>query len=240
MTFNNPDPTYGAQADRVAALYDKATDVRDKYRRGETDARHVHLNAVASAAAGAICVLRLLHWAKSEGGEAQFIAAIRLPTPELINMAAEDMLRMARLSLLVDSQFQIEALFTNITKATGAPPARNGFFVAARAALQAAGVSDQGQKLAILMVPAHIRNCLHSNGVHHAHPGANTALVVDGVDFNFEDGKRVVCASWFHIVTSLSASLEIVDEILASPAVSRLGVIPDDFTDQRAIAQAGP
>jgi hypothetical protein len=102
--FENPDPTFAHQADRVHGLYQLVADVRDKHTSDETDARRVNLNNIMMAANAATATLRLLSWAK-QGGETTLIQALGLSKAEYINFIAEDLLRSTRLFLLLESQF---------------------------------------------------------------------------------------------------------------------------------------
>lgn len=234
MNFVNPDATFAQQADRVYGLYQQVADIRDKHGAGDTDARRVNLNNVMMAANAATSTLRLMAWAK-QGGDVVLIQALGLAKPEYINPVAEDLLRSSRLFLLTESQFQIETLFRNILLALAKPAGKQGFYNVAKDVLAAAGVADPATKLRILNVPALMRNSMHANGIHYGWKGSDTIEVIKGVEFRFEHGKRVQCGSWYHIVTALSASFEVVYEILGSAAVSALGVIPDAYAKQAAL-----
>ena len=233
--FANPDSTFGEQADRVLRLYQQATDIRDKHSAADSDTRRVSLNNVAMAANAATTTLRLMDWAK-RGGDGVLIQALGLAKPEYINPVAEDLLRSSRLFLLVESQFQIETAFRNVLLALGKPATKQGFYNVAEAVLQATALPDPGTRLRILNVPALLRNSMHSNGIHHGWKGADTIESIKGVEFRFEHGKRVQCGSWHHIVTALSASLEIVDEVFGSSTVKQISAIPDAYAEQKAIA----
>lgn len=233
MTFENPDPTFAHQADRVHVFYQHVADIRDRHSSEETDARHVNLNNVMMAANAATAMLRLMAWAK-EGGESAMIQALGLAKPEYINFVAEDLLRSARLFLLLESQFQIEALFRNILVALGQPSARQGFYNVAADVLRAGGLPDVEGKVRILNVGALLRNCMHSNGIHHGYKGGNTVETINGAEFRFEHGKRVQCGSWFHIITALTSSFNVVDEVLISAPVKGLAAVPDSYTEQVA------
>jgi hypothetical protein len=233
MSFINPDATFNDQANRVMVLYQRLGDVREEYVALETDARRVSLNNMMMAANAAAATLKLLSWAKS-GGETALIQCLGLARPEYINQVAEDMLRASKLFLLLESQFQTENLFRNILRCVGSPAGTQGFFNVARDVLTFAGIPDIPGKLRVLNVPALLRNCMHSNGIHHGWNGTSTVETITGVEYRFEHGKRVQCGSWFHIVTALSASLIIVEEILSSAAIRTLAEIPDAYAEQRA------
>lgn len=236
MNFVNSDPTFAEQADSVRGLYQQIADIRDRYAAGDTDARHVNLNNIMMAANAAIATLRLMQWAKV-GGDGLLIQALGLAKPGYINPVTEDLLRSSRLFLLVEAQFQIEALFKNILLALGKPVPMQGFYNIAENVLAAASIADLASKLQILNVPALMRNSMHANGIHRGWKSRDTVVVMKTVEVRFEHNKRVQCGSWYHIVTALSATFEVVDEILGSPVVGALKSIPDEYAAQ---ASAGP
>jgi len=237
VAFENPDPTFAHQADRVHGLYQFIADIRDKHSSQEADARRVNLNNIMMAANAATTTLRLLSWAK-QGGESALIQALGLSKPEYVNFVAEDLLRSTRLFLLLESQFQIETLFRNILIALGQPAGKQGFYNVAQQLLSVSGVGGAETKLRILNVGALLRNSMHSNGIHHGYKGASTLETIDGVEFRFDHGGRVQCGSWFHIVTAIRASLKIVDEILSASGVKAVALIPDEYATQRASDEA--
>ncbi len=235
MVFANPDQTFQQQADRVYALYQRIADVRDKHPYQDTDARNANLNNVMMAANSSVATLRLLHWAQ-QGGDGVLVKALGLAKPEYINPVAEDMLRSSRLFLLLESQFQFEALFRNILLSVNRPADKQGFYSVVRDVLAFANLSDQPRKLQMLNVPALMRNSMHANGIHHGWKGSDSVETIAGVEFRFEHGKRVQCGSWFHIVTALSASVDVVDELLSAHAVSSINTVPDLYSSQKAAA----
>ncbi len=233
MAFVNPDTTYAQQADRVHGLYQRIGDIRDQYEYGDTDARLVNLNNAMMAANAATSTLRLMAWAKA-GGDAVLIRALGLTKPEYINLVAEDLLRSSRLFLLIESQFQLESLFRCILLALGKAADRRGFHNIAKDVLAASGVPSAAEKLRILNVPALMRNSMHANGMHRGFRGMDTVQVIDGVEFRFEDGKRVQCGSWYHVVIGLSASFDILEEILEASPVKALEFVRDAYAEEAA------
>lgn len=232
MAFTNPDTTFTAQATRVNSLLGQIADLRDKYGKEEKDARRVNLNNLMMAANAAEAVLRMLAWAKERGGEAAIISGLQLTKPECINIVAEDLLRSSRLFLLLESQFQTETLFRNILLALGRPSGKTGYYAVADETLTVSGVADKDSKLKVLNVPALMRNSMHANGIHHGYKGGDTIEMIKGIEFRFEHEKPVHCGSWYHIVIALSAALDVVDSILASPAIGAVKLIPDKYAEQ--------
>jgi hypothetical protein len=233
MAFTNPDATFLQQAERVNTLYQRVGDIRDRTSSSETDTRHVNLNNVMMAANASMATLRLLDWAK-RGGDGVLIQALGMARPEYINLVAEDLLRSSRLFLLLESQFQIETLFQNILLTLGRRADKQGYYNVARDLIAAAGLADPDMELRVLNVPALMRNSMHSNGIHHGWNGTDTVEVINGVEFHFQHGKRVQCGSWYHIVTALLASFDVVDEVLTSNPVKDLAEIPDRYSEQAA------
>lgn len=231
MAIVNPDATFAEQANRVDTLYQRVGDIRDRNSSSETDARRVNLNNVMMAANASMATLRLLDWAK-QGGEGVLIIGLGLAKPEYINPVAEDLLRASRHFLLLESQFQTETLFRNILLSLGQPADKQGYYNVSRDVLSAAGLSDLDRKLRVLNVPALMRNSMHSNGIHHGWKASDTIEVINGVEFRFEHGKRVQCGGWYHIVTALVASFDVVDELLGSKPIKQIAEIPDRYSKQ--------
>lgn len=234
MALENPDPTYGHQADRVQRLHELIADVRDEFGHAETDARRVNLNNVLMATGAASATLRLLHWAKFDGGDVHLIAALNLLDPEYINLVAEDMLRSSRLFLLLECQFQFEALMRNVLISLSGERGPQGFYNLARRLIELVQLPEPNEKLADMNVAALMRNSMHANGVHHGQKGSSSVRVLDGIEFRFENGARVQCGHWLHVTTALAASLGVIRAILNAPVVRALEHVPDQYAVLRA------
>jgi hypothetical protein len=237
-TFSNPDPSFAAQADRVYALYQFIGDVRDRRPLRDTDARCVCLNNIMRAANASVATLRLLHWVQ-QGADGLLIEALGLASPEYVNLVAEDLLRASRLHLLIEAQFQIEALFRAMLTALGRRPGIEGFFRLAEDLLREVKFPEPEATLRILHVPALMRNSMHANGVHYGYRGTDTVEIINGVEFRFEHGRSVQCGSWYHIATALTATVGIIEQLLAMPAVVALPDVPDAHAVQRR-SRGGP
>jgi hypothetical protein len=155
MPFVNPDATLLDQANRVQALHESICDLWDALGKGEPDARHVNLNNICMATNAALGTLRLWHAAVADEGKG--LAVMLGCEQSHLNMIQEDMLRAAKLFLLLEFQFQTETLYATVTKAVGASPAKMGFYNIAKATLEAVGLADADAKLGILTVPAKMR-----------------------------------------------------------------------------------
>ena len=237
--FINPDKTYAEQADRVYTFYDIVGELRDRFGTEETDARKVNLNNIMMAANASIVTLRLMDWTHFQGQDI-LTQALRLTKPEYLTFVVDDLLRSSRLFLLLESQFQIESLFRNILRELGLSVTQQGYYNVANSILQHLGIADLSQKLAILNVPALMRNSMHANGIHHGWRGSSTSIVIDGIEFKFEHEKKVECGSWLHIVTALKASMKIIEEILTCTAISSLEVVHDTYSKQKSTEDRQP
>jgi hypothetical protein len=154
-----------------------------------------------------------------------------LPTvpSEQVEGAVEHWENNMRMGLVTFCQFQTENLFKNLLNVLKLPmPNKLGFAAVARSLLEGLGVSSVQDTLEVLLVPALLRNCLHSNGMHH---GRGLKRKIEGVEFTFEDGELVTCTGWDHNVVALEASLSIVNQILSRDEVKAIpGIIKDTGT----------
>lgn len=236
MALENPDPTYGHQADRVQLLNELIADVRDEFGRNETDARHVNLNNIMMATGAASATLRLLHWAKFSGGDVHLISALKLGDPKYINLVGENMLRSSKLFLLLECQFQFEALMRNVLLSLSDERGPQGFYDLAGKVIALTQLPEPDEKLADMNVAALMRNSMHSNGMHYGYKGSSTVRVLNGVEFRFKNGARVQCGHWVHVTTALTASLGVIRAILNAPVVRALERVPDEYAMLRALA----
>jgi hypothetical protein len=232
MPFVNPDKTFLEQADRVSKFEDACADVIDRQGSLKTDARRIHLENIRSAATASSDILRILHWCE-QAGNTSLAGVLGLADATHGQMHQQDLLRAGRLFFLVETQFQIETMFRNILAALG-QSVPNGFYNVAKNVLAASGILDQGAKLDLLNIPALMRNSMHTNGLHHGFRNSSTNIKINGVDFDFNHGKKVDCGSWLHITTALSSSIGIIEEILQSAPVTSLPLIDDEYSKQPA------
>jgi hypothetical protein len=227
MVTTNIDATYGHSADRVQRLHIQVSDLLALYSGQSTDARRVNLNNILMATGAAQATLRLIQWAFDTGGD-PLVKILKLSRPEYLSFVSEDMLRSSKHFLLLEGQFQIEALFYNILRALGVAKPPRGFYKIASAVVNEAALSQPADKVSSLNVAALMRNSMHANGVHSG--STIVRKTINGLDYVFEPGKPVSCAHWAHVTTALSASIGIVDEILRSQKVSACRDIPDLYS----------
>lgn len=141
---------------------------------------------------------------------------------------AEDlMLDYLRNTLVLKVHFAIENLFGNILRAINATPTRSGFWHTCNAMLEQAGFPTDGHEKKVLNAMASLRNSFHSNGMHTKD---SFEVEIDLVKFDFRNGHPVECASWFHIVKVVRASISVLSAIVLSERVRSIqGEIVDAF-----------
>ncbi len=130
----------------------------------------------------------------------------------------------AKVSFITMTQFALENCIERVLDAIPGEKAQGSFSKSSLRLLEVTGVADHQTRHDILMVPAWIRNTLHSAGVHDR---TSRTIVIDKEAYTFEKGKVLSCASWSHLMHCLSSALDIYEQILCSSVVAsipRIGV----------------
>lgn len=225
--------TLAEKASRVREYLEGVLDLRERTNAPEGDARNVMLNNMAAVANGAGGALLAFDYVGQQGEELA-AGVFRVPNAEGVKYVANDAVRASRLFLLLETQFQIENGLRNLLRAIEPQSRLNKFHQIAGRMIELAQLNDADQKKAILMVPAHLRNSMHANGVHHGYREQDTVTTVYGVTYEFRHGQRVSCGGWGHIVHSLTSSVRVVEGIISSPVVSALPSVTDAYAAQVA------
>ena len=155
------------------------------------------------------------------------LIGLKTVTKNGVKFAGETLNKCSKLSLLVLAQFQIENCLRSLARDINICVYNLGFYKVAQKLLVELGIKRD--RLEILNTPALLRNSLHKNGIHTGYGGKNTLFVIDGVKYEFLDGKRVQCATWEHTAHALEASINILDELFHTNKVLAL---PDPIIDQ--------
>lgn len=137
-----------------------------------------------------------------------------------------DLNKNAKVSFITMTQFALEHCIERVLDAIPGEKAQGTFSRSSLRLLEVTQVADHQRKLDMLMVPAWIRNTLHSAGVHSR---TSRIVVIDGESYRFEKGKRISCASWSHLMHCLLNVLDIYEEMLCSSVVTsitRIDVVP--------------
>jgi len=135
----------------------------------------------------------------------------------------KDLNKNAKASFITMSQFALENCISRVLDAIPGGKAQGTFSKSSLRLLEITNTTDTQTKHQILMVPALIRNTLHSAGVHG---GVPRTIVVDGESYIFQRGERVSCASWSHLTHCLLIALDIYKEMLCSSTVKSISKVP--------------
>ncbi len=182
------------------------------------------LNNVRNVAYAAQAVLNLLDsWSKGNEADRQAIPrliGLTTPTKEGVQLAGNNIAYVTKIGFCMTAQSQIENSLRNVSRELGLNNSA-GFYRLAEALVLNVGLpSDRVERL---NVAAMIRNSLHDNGMHRGHRGQDSVITLGGVVYEFRDGQRVECADWEHIAHALETSIDVLEEIFNSAAVSSLG-----------------
>jgi hypothetical protein len=133
-----------------------------------------------------------------------------------------DLNKNAKLSFITMTQFALENCIECVLDAISGEKAQGSFSKSSLRLLEATRVGNHQSKHETLMVPAWIRNTLHSACIHRR---ASKTVVIDGESYKFEKGMRLSCGSWSHLMHCLLNALDIYKEMLCSCVVTSISKI---------------
>jgi len=210
---------------------------RENERHGTPwETRHRMANGIEAAVGLTQVQMTVLHHAQSGhflGRSADDpTKVIRLDFPKVAGLAPETDMTFAqesyevfaRTGLLLQAQFQVERMMEDLLRALRRPI--KGLEHNARDLLQHARVSAPVRKASWVYLPLLMRNTLHNGGFHGR---SNRQITVGKTKYVFKKDRRFEQAGWHHITHALSAELDVLDELLASPTLVQLGLVPDRF-----------
>jgi len=142
-----------------------------------------------------------------------------LQRPEHLKSCLCDLNKNAKVSFTTMTQFALENCIERVLDALPGEKAQGTFSKSSLRLLEVTKVADQQTKHEILMVPAWIRNTLHSACIYSRMP---KTVVIDGESYKFEKGKRLSCGSWSHLMHCLLNALDIYEEMLCSSVVTSI------------------
>lgn len=146
-----------------------------------------------------------------------------LPRVEDLKICLGDLNKNCKASFITMTQFALENCISRILDAIPGEKPQDTFYHRSLRLLEVTKTPDHLTKHDILMVPAWIRNALHSAGVHGR---GSKSVVVGGECYIFEKGKRVSCCSWSHLLHCLLVALDIYEEMLCSSRVRSVSKVP--------------
>ena len=157
-------------------------------------------------------------------------------TPEEALERQKGLMRSAKLTFNLETQFAIEAGLDVLLKAIVPGDKTGGFRDISKKILEKCGIADADKKADILYVPALMRNCLHNAGVH----GKQTypPIQIGAVTFDFAKEESVECIILESLVFAYTHGLDILTEIVSSAASLRFDSLLDPMKKYRAEQRA--
>lgn len=223
MAFH-PAKTWEERGLQVQTLKDKCNDLLQKLHLPKDDARTlgiVHVRQFCNTLAAV--PIKLSQNAEIRENVPIIMKILGLNNPNDLNTCLGDLNDNAKASFVTVVQFALENCVKRVLYAIPGEKARGGFSKSCRRLIEVTKLADPSIKYEILMVPARIRNSLHAGGVPSR--GSNP-VDIDGERYVFENGKRVACASWSHLIHAFYHGLYIYEEMLCSPKVKMIPRIP--------------
>ncbi|WP_415283573.1 hypothetical protein [Candidatus Nitrososphaera sp. FF02] len=146
----------------------------------------------------------------------QFLGIKNRPIP----MAAQDINLHLRLCITSSIQFKVENMIVNILARVGQVDTQRRYSKNVQLLLNKTNLPEQKEKEATLMILQHIRNSLHSNGIHN---NKDFEATVEDYTFTFRKGQQVDCAGWGQIILACASIFDVLKEIVLSAPIKKIG-----------------
>ncbi|MEE8607639.1 MAG: hypothetical protein V3S55_08545 [Nitrospiraceae bacterium] len=127
-----------------------------------------------------------------------------------------DLNKNAKLSFITMCQFSLENCVYRILASLSGRSNSARFSEESERLIRLAGLDRPADKHQLILVPAWIRNTLHSGGIHKR---SSNTVVVDGEPYRFVNGEQLQCGTWSHLFHAVLRALDVYAEILASSPV---------------------
>jgi hypothetical protein len=202
---------------QIQAVKDKCNQILHELSLSNEDARTqeiVHVRQFCNTLAAV--PIKLQQNAERPKNVRIIMQLLGLQSPEDLKSCLGDLNKNAKASFITMTQFALENCISRVLDAIPSEKAQGTFSRSSLRLLEVTKTPNHQAKHDILMVPAWIRNALHSAGIHGR---ASRIIVIDGESFMFEKGKRLSCASWSHLTHCLLIALDIYREMLCSSVV---------------------
>lgn len=224
------NPPWSTLAKQMRELSLRILSIRDSIGYSKKDARNIVLTNCCIISTSSQLILNMFSSIeKGIIGVKEFESIFDIPKPAQ-KEANENLEKITRLGLLILFQFQIENFFKNLLRELGVST-KWGFYNICKNLLSSITIDDDKSKLDILNTPASIRNSFHSNGIHY---GEEKSIVINGIKYEFINGKMIKCGSWLHILNLLNAVVSILEDILISNEIKSIEeTIKDEYIWQR-------
>jgi hypothetical protein len=221
---------FAAVKQLLLGLSDQLVQIKSRAAPGDpntsTDVRHVCVSGLQQSLLATSRWFACLQYIVERNGQTESgLEDTRLGADKSIGV----MIEFLRHSLIVQCHFHIEHLLKSINQTLRPSPSANAMWLILDELHKSCLISD-GERKDILLL-THIRNSFHSNGIHRPLSGKATPIVrkIDDLEFSFQVGTSVNCASWVHIVVLLRTVFRHLDTLMQHADVKSIKAIPDQF-----------
>ena len=205
---------------QIQDVKDKCNHILKKIALPDDDARAqgiIHVRQFCNTLAAV--PIKLQQNAENRRNIPVIMQLLGLQRVEHLKSCLGDLNKNAKVSFVTMTQFALENCIERVLDAIPSEKAQGTFSKSSLRLLEVTQLADHQMKHEILMVPAWIRNTLHSAGIHSR---TTKTILIDGEPYKFEKGKRLSCASWSHLMHCLSNVLDIYEEMLCSSVVTTI------------------
>lgn len=209
--------TWKQRAGQGQEIKDKCNAIVNRLALPKTDARAqamIHVRQLCSTLA--LLPIKLLHEATPGQNVTLVLRVLGSPSTADLKRLLGDLKKNVKVAFLTMVQFALEHCIKQIVDALPCERASHTFACSAKQLVQMTGVKPAKEKLDLLLLPAYIRNTLHSNGIHRHN---NKTFAVDGETYAFVQGERFSSASWSHIFHVIFCALSVYEEIFLTAEV---------------------
>ncbi len=215
---------YDELAEGLIYVNERLSGLRWSLPLDDSDARCIAIRGMQMVVAGYGMGLNSLTYGRNQQQVVQSLGRTNLSADDA-RKTVEDAWRLGLITLF---HFKIDHLITKLLTALGEEPPW-GFRAKARRVLDAAEVHNADDGLAVLLTITSIRNSLHNNGIHR---NASLTVNLHGMDFHFEEGKPVQCATWGHLLAAMDSSVDVLTGILNAEPIQELSQpILDEYAE---------
>jgi len=201
----------------------KKIEAESKVSYESQDTRHVALDAIQQDISACVMLITALNSLaniftnkKNNTFREEFLKSVG--SIKDLEQTENIMLNYLRFSILVLVHFKIDNLFQNLLNELNIHFNR-GFWNLCNTLIDKISVNQKEDKKEKLILLSYLRNSFHNNGIHR---GRSLTKTLNNLNYSFENGYVVECASWDHIIKAISANIDVLSEILLSKEIKSL------------------
>lgn len=223
------------KSELIIELIKDCTTYIEKGKYKDFDIRNLVFANIRGIAYSTLAITNLLDKLSIENQQIGYLIGIELVDIDSVQLMGDRLDKFCKLNLCTLSQFQIENCIVHLNEKLNIPKdfypnkqIRIGFYNQCYAIGKYLKIDDfQNQKMKTFMTGAHIRNSLHSNGIH-----TNTTFnhKINKLDYNFVKDQRISgYATLIHITNAIIDSLMILKLIIDLKEIMKFDLIEDKY-----------